>query len=50
MNKSTGRHDNCGFIKADFMNIPVQITRTMRCTKSKRRVRAGRGNVTGNFV
>ncbi len=23
MNKSTGRHDNCGFIKADFMNIPV---------------------------
>ena len=23
INKSTGRHDNCGFIKADFMNIPV---------------------------
>jgi len=22
-NKATGRHDNCGFIKADFMNIPV---------------------------
>jgi sterol 24-C-methyltransferase len=22
MNKRTGRHDNCGFIKADFMNIP----------------------------
>ena len=22
MNKATGRHDNCDFVKADFMNIP----------------------------
>ena len=23
MNKATGRHDDCDFIKADFMNIPM---------------------------
>ena len=30
INKKTGRHDNCDFIKADFMNIPRPVRRR-RC-------------------